>query len=600
MEKIDMKSPAKRKAVDILNNEGLNYLWSYLMVEELIRHGVDYFCIAPGSRSSPLAVSIADHPKAKLITHFDERGLAFHALGYSSATGKPGVILTTSGTAVANLFPAIVEASKKKVPLIILTADRPVELRQTGAHQTINQVNIFGEYVRFFFDLPAPTFDIQPNFVLTTVDQAMARSKGELKGPVHLNCQFREPLTPLKTQHIPKSYLQKILAWEHSSEPFTLYTQSSIQSVATEFKTVAEKINAIKNGLMVVGKLANEKERETVLKLSEKLNWPIFADGVSGLRLGNSHKNVIHYFDQVLLSEKIKSRFKVDGILHFGGRITSKRFYEFLNAQNLKDYIMVLNHPLRNDPFHNVTVRVQDSAGHFCTEILKQVESRKSNAILPMLRSFNQNIHRLIDQTLIQDKRLSEVFVARTITRLIPKQHNLFLSNSLPIREIDMYGSTEGENGTIGSNRGASGIDGIIASAIGFANGTGKPTTLLIGDLAFLHDLNSLAMLNQTKAPVHIVVLNNQGGGIFNFLPVTHEKNIFERIFALSHHLTFENAAKMFNLTYENPDTKKSFESVYQTGCRSKTSSLIEIQTDRSHNLTLSQLIQQKIFSQIT
>lgn len=592
-----MKRQIKPEAVDILNNQGLNYLWARLIVEELIRNGVDYFCIAPGSRSSPLAISMAEHPKSKMITHFDERGLAFHALGYSSATGKPGVVLTTSGTAVANLFPAIVEASKKKVPLIILSADRPVELRQTGAHQTINQVNIFGEYVRFFVDMPAPTADIPPGFVLTTVDQAIARSKGELKGPVHLNCQFREPLIPVKTQHIPKSYLQKISAWEHSSEPFTLYTQSSIRSISIEFKTVAQKINAIKNGLVVVGKLANQDERETVLKLSEKLNWPIFADGVSGLRLGNSHKNVIHYFDQVLLSEKIKSKFGVDGILHFGGRITSKRFYEFLNAQDLKSYIMVLNHPLRNDPFHNVTVRVQDTAGNFCTQILKHLKSRVATQTLSLLKSFSQKIDQRIDQELAKDKNLSEVFIARAISKMIPRDHNLFLSNSLPIREIDMYASPRGEKITIGSNRGASGIDGIIASAIGFANATRKPTTLLIGDLAFLHDLNSLAMLSQIQVPVHIVVLNNQGGGIFNFLPIANQKNVFEKIFALSHNLHFENAAKMFHLNYENPETKNAFESVYKKTLLSKTSSLIEINTEREENVRFIQSIQANIKS---
>ena len=164
-----MKNPSS-------SNININFLWSSLIVEELIRNGVDYFCLAPGSRSSPLAVAVAENPKAKSFIHFDERGLGFYALGMTSATKQPCAIITTSGTAVANLFPSIIEASKKKLPLIILTADRPPELRFTGANQTIDQVKIFGDYVRFFFDLPTPTEDIRPEFVLTTIDQAVARA----------------------------------------------------------------------------------------------------------------------------------------------------------------------------------------------------------------------------------------------------------------------------------------------------------------------------------------------------------------------------------------------------------------------------------------
>lgn len=574
------------------NAPNLNYLWAHLIVEELIRNGADYFCIAPGSRSSALAISMAQHPKAKLITHFDERGLAFYALGHSSATGKPSVVLTTSGTAVANLFPAIVEASKKKVPLIILTADRPIELRQTGAHQTIDQVSIFGNYVRYFFDLPSPTLEIEPAFILTTLDQAVARSRGGLKGPVHLNCPFREPLTPVKTNQNFKTYIAKLKSWENSDEPYTLYAPSDTHASMQSLSQIASRIDSIKQGLIVVGKLGTPKDKEAVLKLSEKLNWPIFPDGVSGLRLGNQHKNVIHYFDQVLFTQ---SRLKVDGILHFGGRITSKRFYEFLNAQELNDYIMVLNHPLRNDPFHNVTIRIQDSTAHFCQEIIKYVKPRTSNKILKMLNVFSKTIHQLVEKEVKTDKSLSEIFVARHISKTIPKDFNLYLSNSLPIREIDMYASSEGEEVAIGSNRGASGIDGIIASAVGFAQGSSKPTTLLIGDLAFLHDLNALALLAQIKIPLQIIVLNNAGGGIFNFLPIADQKNVFEKIFALSHNLSFENTAKMFKLNYKNPKTQSSFISDYREALNSKTSTIIEINTDRQKTVQLTKSIQGKI-----
>ena len=201
----------------------LNYLWTSLIVEELLRQGIEYFCIAPGSRSGPLTVAIARNPKAKSFVHFDERGLAFHALGYISAANKPAVIISTSGTAVANFFPAVVEASKKKLPLIILTADRPLELRKTGANQTIEQSEIFGEYVRFRSDLPCPDLKISPEFILTTIDQAVFRANGELRGPAHLNCMFREPLVPVASDEDFSEYLKGLKSWQKTNRVYTRY-----------------------------------------------------------------------------------------------------------------------------------------------------------------------------------------------------------------------------------------------------------------------------------------------------------------------------------------------------------------------------------------
>ena len=177
----------------------INFLWTNLMVEELLRSGIDMFCLSPGSRSAPLAVAIGQLGEEKVITHFDERGAAFHAIGYARATGKPAVVVCTSGTAAANYFPAIVEASNDNLPLIILTADRPPELRDTGANQTIDQTKLYGDYVRWQFDMPCPDEKISPEFVLTTIDQAVFRSCGNPSGPVHINCMFREPLAPTGT-----------------------------------------------------------------------------------------------------------------------------------------------------------------------------------------------------------------------------------------------------------------------------------------------------------------------------------------------------------------------------------------------------------------
>ncbi|MCA9399406.1 MAG: 2-succinyl-5-enolpyruvyl-6-hydroxy-3-cyclohexene-1-carboxylic-acid synthase, partial [Candidatus Omnitrophica bacterium] len=214
--------------MSIINTSNINTIWASLIIEELIRCGVDYFCISPGSRSTPLAVAVANHKKARSFIHFDERGSAFHALGYAAAAKKAACVITTSGTAVANLFPAVIETAKKKLPLIILTADRPPELRFTGANQTIDQVKIFGDYTNWFFDMPAPSTDCAPEFILTSIDQAVAKANGYPKGPVHLNCMFREPLAPLNDKNNYAKYLTTVKNWGKRQTPFTIYAQSQI------------------------------------------------------------------------------------------------------------------------------------------------------------------------------------------------------------------------------------------------------------------------------------------------------------------------------------------------------------------------------------
>ena len=258
------------------SSPNINYLWANLLIEELIRNGVDYFCVSPGSRSSPLTLAVANHKNAHAHVHFDERGSAFHALGYVSATRKPCAIITTSGTAAANLFPAIIEASKKKIPLIVMTADRPPELRFTGAHQTIDQTKIYGEYVRWYFDLPCPTPDIPPEFILTTVDQAVSRAKGNPGGPVHLNCMFREPLAPIKKTFRVSTYTQSIKAWQTGNSIYTKYVLPKLDLEQSDINHISSAIGKIRSGIIIAGKLSTREEQKAILKISERLNWPIF------------------------------------------------------------------------------------------------------------------------------------------------------------------------------------------------------------------------------------------------------------------------------------------------------------------------------------
>lgn len=572
-----------------MTDTNINHCWGSLIVEELARLGADYFCLAPGSRCAPLTVSAARNKKVKKLVHFDERGLGFHAMGYASAAKKPAVLICTSGSAVANFFPAIVEAAKKKVPLIVLSADRPPELRQTGAVQTMDQVGIFGNYVKHFTDLPCPDLKIDPAFVLTTIDQAWYQAVRQ-SGVVHINCMFRDPLAPVKTKDDLVAYTKGLASWIKSDKPYTKYSKSESFSIA-DAKPIAQELNGIKNGLIVVGKIA-DGEQAQALALAERLGWPVFADLVSGLRLGCTHPQVIHHFDQVLL---MKKDLHFDGVLHLGGRITSKRYYEFINEARPKSYVMVLKHALRNDPNHQVSLRVESSVSVFAKSVLPFLKARKSSKAVPSLKLLNKKIDGTIERFLHEDGRLSEIAAARLISAYIPQGTGLFMANSMPIRDMDFYGDFKGRSVVIGGNRGVSGIDGTIASAAGFAQALDRPVTLMIGDLAALHDLNSLAILRDVKAPVVMVVVNNGGGGIFSFLPIAQHADVFERYFGTPHSYSLANAASMFEMNYAQPMDVKEFVKTYQYALKSNTSTIIEVMTSRAENLKLHRLLQDRI-----
>jgi 2-succinyl-5-enolpyruvyl-6-hydroxy-3-cyclohexene-1-carboxylate synthase len=573
--------------MNIKTAPNINYLWAMLLMEELFRNGVEAVFLSPGSRSSALALALAHHPRLKNIVHFDERGTGFAALGFAAAHRKPVGVITTSGTAVGNLYPAVIEASKKKLPLIIITADRPPELRHTGAHQTIDQVNFFGKYTQWNFDLPCPTLKIAPSFVLTTVDQAIHQSKN---GPVHLNFMFREPLSPLKQHDKLGAYIKPLAKWLSSPKPYTHYQQAEQTLTSGNISSIIERIKEFRQGIIVVGKLSSNAERQRILKLAEKLNWPIFPDISSGLRLGVNHPHVISYYDQLLLSPKLSKTCAPDCVLHLGGRITSKRWYQFIEKYPLQEYIMILNHPLRNDPLHNVTVRVQAKIDVFCAALCANLKTSPSKTLLSRLQKANQAMDQTLTQNLENTHVLTEAAVARSISRHIPKDTALFLSNSLPIREIDMYSTPQGPQTRVEGNRGASGIDGIIATACGFSYGLKKRATLVIGDLAFLHDLNSLALFKKLPHPMTIVVLNNDGGGIFSFLPIANqqvETKNFEKYFGMPHGLNFMEAAKLFRLKYATPRSLGEFTHAYQDSFKSNQSTLIELITQRTDNTRL-------------
>jgi len=577
----------------------LNTFWSNLLIEEFIRQGVDMFCISPGSRSTPLTAAVAHNSRTRKKIFIDERGASFFALGYARAKKKPAVLISTSGTAVANYFPAVVEASLDNVPMIILSADRPPELQAAGANQTIFQNRIFGNYPRWFFELPTPDTQIDPRMVLTTVDQAVYWSIRNPAGPVHINCRFREPLEPTSDVDEWIKYFN-LTDWQKNQLPFTTYTKPLFIPEPEEVEKVCELLEDSNDGIIFVGKLNSVSEQQSVMELAQQLNWPLFPDIQSGLRMGNTLPNLIPYFDQILLSEKIASSLKPRTVLHIGGQPTSKRFLQWLASHPFKNYLVVKDHPFRHDPNHIATLRIESDIAYFARQVSERIGRRQPSDLLTLLKPYSDSVRSTISAYLQKIQGISEMSVSRVISQQIPADHGLYLASSMPIREMDMYADEQGPSVQVVANRGASGIDGTIASALGFAEGLQQPVTLLIGDLAFIHDLNSLHLLSSASPYLTIVLLNNFGGGIFSFLPIAQHQDIFEEFFGTPHEFTFRPLTKIFPLQYFNPKTAEEFRQIYQQAIQSKNHTLIEINTHREQNFREHQILQKEIREQLT
>ncbi|WP_295620765.1 2-succinyl-5-enolpyruvyl-6-hydroxy-3-cyclohexene-1-carboxylic-acid synthase [Chamaesiphon sp. GL140_3_metabinner_50] len=569
----------------------MNQLWGYLIVEELIRNGVDYFVISPGSRSTPLTVAIAQNQRANKIICLDERAAGFHAIGYARATGNPAVLICTSGTAAANYLPAVIEASIDNIPLIILSSDRPPELRQTGANQTINQVNLYGDYPNWQFDLPCPTAEINPNVVLTTIDLAVSKARQAPGGVVHLNCMFREPFG---STDVPEEIPASLGRWKDNRSPYTRYANKLTIPATDEIESLVETIASADKGILFVGQLKSPAEIQEVIKLAARLNWAVFADVQSGLRLRQDFPNLIHCFDRLLLTDIAVELEQVDTIVQIGTKIVSSQWFKWIEKHPPTNYMAIANNPDRYDPIHLVSLRIESDITYICDRLCQQLPQLSPSTWVQKLRSASDRIG-VTAAKFLKTSKLTEPLIARTISELIPSQHGLWVSNSMPIRDLDMFGvgaATEDSQSLslrVGANRGTSGIEGAIAAATGFAVGLQAPVTAIVGDLSSLHDLNSLALLRGNSQPVIVVIINNDGGGIFSFLPIAKSTQIFDTYFGTPHGLNFCHAAAMFELDYYHPQQRDDLIRDYQQALSARRSAIIEVTTDRAENLQLHQ-----------
>jgi 2-succinyl-5-enolpyruvyl-6-hydroxy-3-cyclohexene-1-carboxylate synthase len=551
----------------------LNELWTRLIIKELIHHGIRSFCISPGARSTPLTIAAATHPLSETFVHYDERGMAYHALGYAKGSRQPVALIVTSGTAVGNLLPAIMEAHHDHVPLIVLSADRPPELRDCGANQATDQVKIFSNFVKWQGDLPCPDSKISQSYIGTTIAQAMSHALSGPKGPVHLNCMFRKPFLDLEDSAPVSLHLSSRSV--HSAET-TLSLGKTVLAEAT-LERIADELSEYEKGLILVSESTPFDDVEQVYSLSRALQWPIFPDIFSSVRSNGSGYGVIPHYDLLLKAIGAHEDYTPEAILQLGDRFVSSKLTDWIASKKPKVHCHISPHSDRKDPVHSVTHRASSDLNHFLDHFPRYFSGRSPSKWFEIWKELNQLTKKGIKSYFIENNGFSEPLLFHSLKNNIPTRAALFFSNSMNARNGDAFFTPEEPVGPIFGNRGLSGIDGNIATIAGIARGSGKPVVAFVGDLAFLHDLNSLAQLK--NLPVKLIIVNNNGGDIFNFLPIGEEKELFT---TPQNHL-LKHAAPLFDLPYENPQTLDDLAALL----RNPGPLVIEVNTLQGQNLAI-------------
>ncbi|OFQ11084.1 MULTISPECIES: 2-succinyl-5-enolpyruvyl-6-hydroxy-3-cyclohexene-1-carboxylic-acid synthase [Staphylococcus] len=537
----------------------------YTFASELYAYGVREVVISPGSRSTPLAIAFEAHPNIKTWIHPDERSAAFFALGLIKGSERPVAILCTSGTAAANYTPAIAESQISRIPLIVLTSDRPHELRSVGAPQAINQVNMFANYINFQFDMPVADGSQE---MLNTINYQMQIASqylyGPHRGPIHFNLPFREPLTPdlemtenLKSEHKILPHYQKNI---------------DIQDIKNVLKD--------KKGLIIVGDMQHQAV-DQILTYATIHDLPILADPLSQLRKFN-HPNVITTYDLLYRSHL---NIDADFIIRVGKPVISKKLNQWLTRTNAFQILVQNNDKI--DVFPTPPhISYEISANDFFRSLVNEPTVNRKDWI-ERWQSIEAQSRKAITQHISQ--ATDESAFVSTLIQKLTKDDALFVSNSMPIRDVDnLLFDSEVE---VYANRGANGIDGVISTALGMA--VHKRVTLLIGDLAFYHDMNGLLMAKLNDIHINVVILNNDGGGIFSYLPQkTAAEQYFERLFGTPTGLNFEYTAMLYDFSFKRLDNITDFS---QVSFSTMNSYIYEILTNREDNLEQHQLLYKKL-----
>jgi 2-succinyl-5-enolpyruvyl-6-hydroxy-3-cyclohexene-1-carboxylate synthase len=575
-----------------------NTVWARVLVEELARAGVSGVCMAPGSRSTPLVLAAAGRDDLRIRVFIDERSAAFFALGLGRATGRPAAVITTSGTAVANLLPATVEASQAEVPLLLLTADRPPRLRDADANQTIPQAGLLASWTRWRAELPEPEVsDRALRHLRVQACRAVAMARGLPAGPVHLDVPFEKPLEPVGVEgDVPPDFAAEApLAWAGrgpgaDASPFTAIGPSRPRLADEAVDALVRTVTSASRGVLVAGPHPEARTLAPALRrVAAGAEFLLLADPLAGARWPAPDPRVpsCTFHDLWLGSEAVAAALRPDLVVRLGAAPTSAAVQRWLAGlagvpqlvidagHRYKDHLAVAHEVIRACPVDTLR-RVADrmpgggGVGGEWTRRWLGVDAAAGGALEDASPAWTGADH--------------EGRIAAALVGHLDAGTPLFVSSSMPIRDVDAFGGGRARALDVYGNRGASGIDGIVSTALGVAAGTGAPTVALVGDLALLHDVNGLLATREPDAQVVFVVVNNDGGGIFHMLPIADYEPDFTPYFATPHGILPERAAALYELAYRRLDGVAALPGAVATALDSGRSWIFELRTDRAAN----------------
>ena len=542
--------------------------------DELARCGVREVCTSPGSRSSPLVLALAREERLRCFSHVDERCAGFFALGAAKRSGRPVAITCTSGTAVANLAPAVVEAFHARVPLVVLTADRPPELREVGAGQTIDQIRLFGSAAKWFFEVG--THDATPargRWMRQLACRAVWTALEGRRGPVHLNFALREPLVP--TEELgddPQPGRSGGRPWVLRSTPG--------EDAAAAGRALAVIARDAHRPVVVAGRA--EPGLGAVAAACARLGWPLLADPLSGARRGGA---AIAHYDALLRDERFTAARRPDLVVRCGDPPTSKPLRGWIDG--LGDGATQVGfdpHGVWQDPGSSLEIVLAAGAAPTIAAAAAHTPAADP-AWLAAWRAADEAAAAAIDGVL-GDGALTEPLVARALAAELPADATLFVASSMPVRDIEAFAPVR-DGPPVLCNRGANGIDGTVSSAFGSAAVADGPVVLLIGDVALAHDVGGLLAAGRLGLAITIVLLDNDGGGIFEFLPVAAARDIFEEHVATPHGLDFAHAAALYGCAFEEAADLATLRAALTAAIAGDATTIIRVGSDRAANLAL-------------
>jgi 2-succinyl-5-enolpyruvyl-6-hydroxy-3-cyclohexene-1-carboxylate synthase len=555
-----------------------NLAFARALVDELHAAGVATAFVCPGSRSTPLALAVAQQPGLPHSVHLDERSAAFHALGFAKATGRPVAVVCTSGTAGANFLPAVAEACHARVPLLVLTADRPPELRAWGAAQTMEQRSLYAGFTRWSEEAPCPSEGLAPGYPRALARRAVVEATGPAPGPVHLNLPFREPLVP-----------ESIDAPAAPARPSRDFVTAAVQAPGEFPGALLRELHGAARGVLLFGPDAWDASLAVAAQaLADALGWPVLADPASGLRAGRDVPgSLICGADALLRDAGTAAALRPDLVVRFGGLPTSKAIATWLEQHAAADLWLVDPAAGYRDPQHRAGRMLRLGARQFC-ELACTGAARPSAGAQDWLKRWqhaDEVTRAAIAGALASEPRFLTPHVAQALWAALPAESVLYAANSMAIREIDAFAGPRPDPLRVLANRGVNGIDGQVSAALGAAAGLRRPTVLWCGDLTLLHDLSGLLAGRLHGADLTIVVANDDGGGIFEYLPVARAvpRPVFEPMFAVPHGIDLSELARGIGWQAVRVETSAAFGPALAGALRGGRH-VIEVRVDRAAN----------------